>query len=228
MRRTEHAGHCWRSRGVLISDVLLWTPTYGRAKAGRPARTYIQQLCEDTGCSPKDLPEAMNDREKRRERVGDIRAGGTTWWCWWHTAQKSNFTLKYQDNCFSFSFRFFCFPVYPHVDIAVIGCCNLSFFVFLVYFSSPRIDASMLRSMLMSLLSRSFLDTCHLSSVKPCALSSISLSFGPSVWVPSLSILRKVRWILLRGLFGFEKCFSFFRNTLLCLMVSVLIITGSS
>ena len=24
-------------------------PTYGRAKAGRPARTYIQQLCEDTG-----------------------------------------------------------------------------------------------------------------------------------------------------------------------------------
>ena len=61
----------------LISDVLLWTPTYGRAKAGRPARTYIQQLCEDTGCSPEDLPEAMNDREKWRERVRDIRASGT-------------------------------------------------------------------------------------------------------------------------------------------------------
>ena len=63
-RRTRHAGHCWRSKDELISDVLLWTPTYGRAKAGRPARTYIQQLCEDTGCSPEDLPEAMNDREK--------------------------------------------------------------------------------------------------------------------------------------------------------------------
>ncbi len=36
-------------------------------KARRPARTYIQQLCEDTGCSPEDLPEAMNDREKWRE-----------------------------------------------------------------------------------------------------------------------------------------------------------------
>ncbi len=47
----------------LISDVLLSTPSYGRAKAERPARTYIQQLCEDTGCSPEDLPEAMNDRE---------------------------------------------------------------------------------------------------------------------------------------------------------------------
>ena len=46
VRRTRHAGHCWRSRDELISDVLLWTPTYGREKAGRPARTYIQQLCE--------------------------------------------------------------------------------------------------------------------------------------------------------------------------------------
>ena len=68
-RRTRHAGHCWRSRDELISDVLLWTPAYGQAKAGRPARTYIQLLCENTGCIPEDLPEAMNDREKWRERV---------------------------------------------------------------------------------------------------------------------------------------------------------------
>ena len=78
VRRTRHAGHCWRSRDELISDVLLWTPTYDRAKAGRLARTYIQQLCEDTGCSPEDLPEAMNDREELRERVRDIRATSTT------------------------------------------------------------------------------------------------------------------------------------------------------
>ena len=43
-RRTRHAGHCWRSKDEVISDVFLWTPTYGRAKAGRPARTYIQQF----------------------------------------------------------------------------------------------------------------------------------------------------------------------------------------
>ena len=83
VRRTRHAGHCWRSRDELISDVLLWTPTHGRAKAGQPARTYIQQLCEDTGCCSEDLPEAMNDREKWRERVRDIRATSTTWWWWW-------------------------------------------------------------------------------------------------------------------------------------------------
>ena len=91
VRRTRHAGHCWRGRDELIRDVLLWTPTHGRAKAGRPARTYIQQLCEDTGCSPEDLPEAMNDREKWRERVRDIRATSTTWWWrWWWLVVKSN------------------------------------------------------------------------------------------------------------------------------------------
>ena len=79
-RRTRHAGHCWRSRDELISDVLLWTSTYVRAKAGRPARTYIQQLCEDTGYRPEDLPEAMKDKEKWRERVRDIRASCRTWW----------------------------------------------------------------------------------------------------------------------------------------------------
>ena len=26
VRRTRHAGHCWRSRDELISDVILWTP----------------------------------------------------------------------------------------------------------------------------------------------------------------------------------------------------------
>ena len=82
VRRTRLAGHCWRNKDELISDVLQWTPTYVRAKSGRPARTYmhtyIQQLCEDPGCSPEDPPEAMNDWEKWRERVRDIRASGTT------------------------------------------------------------------------------------------------------------------------------------------------------
>ena len=51
VRRTWHAGHCWRIRDELISDVL--------------------------------LSEAMNRREKCRERVRDIRASSTTWWWWW-------------------------------------------------------------------------------------------------------------------------------------------------
>ena len=103
-RRTRYAGHCWRSRYELISDVLLWTPAYGQAKAGRPARTYILQLCEDTGCSPEDLPEALNDREKWRKRVRDIYTSGTTWWWWWWNVktelfQTIQFSIRTQFNC---------------------------------------------------------------------------------------------------------------------------------
>ena len=97
VRRIRHAGHSWRSNDELINDVLLWTPAYGRAKAGRPARTYIQQLCEDTGCRPEDLPEAMNDREKWRESVRDIRASGTTWW-WYHTPFRTADALTVNTN----------------------------------------------------------------------------------------------------------------------------------
>ena len=109
VRRTRHAGHCWRSRNELISDVLLLTPTYGRAKTGRPARTYIQQLYEDTGCSPEDLPEAMNDMEKWRERVRDIRANGTTWrWWWWVWRNISRFSSEKSVRCFPFLFAVLC------------------------------------------------------------------------------------------------------------------------
>ena len=83
VRRARHEGHCWRSRDELISDVLLWTPSHGRAKAGWPAKTYIQQLCTDTGYSPEDQPEAIDDMDGWRERVRDIRADGVTWWWWW-------------------------------------------------------------------------------------------------------------------------------------------------
>ena len=38
VRRTRHARNCWRSRDELISDVILWIPSHGRAKAGRPTR----------------------------------------------------------------------------------------------------------------------------------------------------------------------------------------------
>ena len=132
VRRARHAGHCWRSKDELVSDVL-WTPTYGQAKAGRPARTYIQQLCEDTGCNPEDLPEAMNDREKWREMVRDICAGGTTWWWWW------SLTADWMCACVrgggrnilsnQLSETLFCFLTQVFVLVILIHliCCSLAF-----------------------------------------------------------------------------------------------------
>ena len=83
VRRTGHAGHCWRSKDELISDIFLWTPPHGHAKAGWPARTHIQQVCADTGYSLGYLPGAMDDRDGWWERVREIRIGSVTWWWWW-------------------------------------------------------------------------------------------------------------------------------------------------
>ena len=107
VRRTRHAGYCWRSSGELISDVL-WTPSYGQAKSGRPARTYVQQLCEDTGCSPKDQPEAMNDREEWWEKVSDIRAGDTIRWWWlmqYSIVRNRTFYIQPGFNCLNFWYK---------------------------------------------------------------------------------------------------------------------------
>ena len=68
VRRTRHTGHCWRNKDELISDVLLWTPSHGRAKVEGPVRTYIQKLCVNTGCRLEELSGAMDDRDGWPER----------------------------------------------------------------------------------------------------------------------------------------------------------------
>ena len=91
IRRTRHQEHCWGSRDEPISDVLLWTPSHGRAKAGRSARIYIQQLCEGTGCSPEDLPKAMTYREGWR---GEGQ-GYPCWRCsWCNGYRRRNWTRR--------------------------------------------------------------------------------------------------------------------------------------
>ena len=102
IRRTRHVGHCWRSRDELGSDVLPWTPSHGRAKAGRPARTNIQQLWSDTGCSPEDLLKAMNDRQLWRERVRNIKPDSPTWWWWCLRKNKYLCRMISEPGAFSF------------------------------------------------------------------------------------------------------------------------------
>ena len=73
-RRTRFAGHCWRSKNELASDLLLWTPKHGFSDVGRPSKTYIKQLAFDTGMEIEDLKNAMEDRNVWRERVNMVRA----------------------------------------------------------------------------------------------------------------------------------------------------------
>ena len=143
VRRTRHAGHCWRSRDELIRDVLLWTPTHGRAKAGRPSRTYIQQLCEDTGCCPEDLPRAMNDREEWRERVRDIRATSPTWWWWFYKKNCPDIYSFHEISAVEFVFEnLSCSFEVPFSYFFLSSLLDPIFFeysrVFVVIFFSPR------------------------------------------------------------------------------------------
>ena len=68
IRWTRHVGHYWRSKHEIIRDVLLWISSHGRVSVGRPARTYLQQLCMDPGCNLENQPEAMYDIGIWRER----------------------------------------------------------------------------------------------------------------------------------------------------------------
>ena len=45
-------------------DVLVKAPLDGRAGIKRPTRTYLQQLCMDTGCCLEDLPNATYERDE--------------------------------------------------------------------------------------------------------------------------------------------------------------------
>ena len=73
-RRTKLAGHCYRSKDEVDSDLILWTPKYGKAKVGRPGKTHTKQLTEVADCQLEDLPRAMEDREYWRGRVNMVRA----------------------------------------------------------------------------------------------------------------------------------------------------------
>ena len=80
IRRTKHAGYCWRNRDELISDLLLWTPFLWTSK-GRTTSSNLHtaDLCR-YGMCPEDRPKAIDDREGWRERVRDIRADNVTWY----------------------------------------------------------------------------------------------------------------------------------------------------
>ena len=73
-RRTRFAGHCWRSKNELASDLLLWIPKHGYSQVGRPCKSYISQLAVDTRMQNEDLKNAMEDQNVWRQRVSMVRA----------------------------------------------------------------------------------------------------------------------------------------------------------
>ena len=62
-RRLKFAGHCARNPEDPVSQLLLWEPSQGLRKKGRPEKTFIDILKEDTGMATTDeLRACMEDR----------------------------------------------------------------------------------------------------------------------------------------------------------------------
>ena len=61
-RRLRFAGHCYRATNECSSNVLLWQPQHGKRSVGRPAKTFVDLLEEDTGWNVTELQKAMADR----------------------------------------------------------------------------------------------------------------------------------------------------------------------
>ena len=62
-RRLGIAGHCYRNRELPASRLVLWEPTHGWRKPGRPATTFLNILQDNTGATTSaELPACMKDR----------------------------------------------------------------------------------------------------------------------------------------------------------------------
>ena len=109
VRRTRHAVYCWRRKDKLINDTLLWTPSHGRAKVGRPARTYLQPIYL---CRYRMWPggPVRSDRDGWQERVREIHANCATWWlvCEWMLQRdwrSNSLTTRRKSNTLAITLR---------------------------------------------------------------------------------------------------------------------------
>ena len=57
-RRLKFAGQCLRREDNVVSGLVLWQPTHGTRRCGRPPDSYIKTLERDTG-PPKTIYERL-------------------------------------------------------------------------------------------------------------------------------------------------------------------------
>ena len=69
-RRLRLAGHIQRHPEEAAHNLLFWNPLQARRKRGRPTRTYLQQLQDDTGLEAHELRTVMDDRYEWRIMIG--------------------------------------------------------------------------------------------------------------------------------------------------------------
>ena len=99
--------------------------SHGRAKAVRPARAYIKQLCAHTGCSLEDLSEAIDNRVLWRERLRNIRAHSETWWLWYIYIY---IYIYIYWGCITFFIDILCKSIYAQIRSCTAMCFSICVF----------------------------------------------------------------------------------------------------
>ena len=61
-RFLKFAGHCLRRDDEVVSDLVLWEPTHGTRRRGRPPESYIRNLERETGIPASEMRVAMMNR----------------------------------------------------------------------------------------------------------------------------------------------------------------------
>ena len=85
-RRLQFAGHCLRSSGQVVSDLVLSKPVHGKRGTGRPIKTYGDPMSQDTGQTPAEIKTCMENRRVWRA-IRDVRqmsTEGVSEWVVWH------------------------------------------------------------------------------------------------------------------------------------------------
>ena len=72
-RRLQFAGHAWRHNEEIVHDLIFWQPTHGKNKKGRPYKTYIDQIKDDTNLPVNEIKSYMENRPRWKEFIKSFR-----------------------------------------------------------------------------------------------------------------------------------------------------------
>ena len=70
-RRLKFSGHIWKHDEEIARNLLSWMPSNGKNKRGRPQKTYIEQIIEDTGLEMEGLKTLMANREEWKSFINN-------------------------------------------------------------------------------------------------------------------------------------------------------------
>ena len=89
-RRVQFAGHAFRVKDEIITNLFLWKASIGRKL------TFPDTISRDTGIKVEDILATMPNKTVWCQIVRDI-SPTVAWWWWWESA--SIFTSTSKNNC---------------------------------------------------------------------------------------------------------------------------------